>query len=449
MTEALDLVITGGRGADGARVDIGVRDGRIAVLANDLRGEAAVQVDATGRHVLPGAVDMHVHCNEPGHGDWEGVVTGTAALACGGTTTAGEMPHHASPPTLDTDSLRAKQAAWEGRSAVDYALWGGIVPGNLDELPGLAANGVIGLKAYMVKPRSEEFAAVDDDALLDAMRFAATAGLPVAVHAEDGALVARLAVELADAPGTYADYLASRPARAETEAVARALALAQEAGCALHLVHLSTGRSVALVAEARARGVDVTCETCPHYLRFTAEDAERLGPVAKCAPPIRPAPAREELWQALQRDQIDFVSSDHSPCPPAERAGTFLTARAGINAAQVLLGTLLSDGHHERGLGLDRVALRSATMAARRFGLAGKGTIEAGAQADLVLVDLTARHTLSAADLRTRHDQSPFVGVAFTGRVCATLVRGTVVARDGEPTGARPGQLLRPAAVAR
>jgi allantoinase len=438
----LDLVIVGGRSAIGERLDVGVRDGRVAVVAGDLTGEAPSVLDATGCHVLPGAVDVHVHCNAPGHDDWEGVISGTAALACGGTTTACDMPHHASPPTLDVASLRAKQAAWEGRSAVDYAFWGGIVPGNRHDLPELAAHGVVGLKAYMVRPRSEEFAAVGEDDLLDAMRFAAAAGLPVGVHAEDGATVARRTAALADAPGAYADYLASRPAEAEVAAVARALAMAEDAGCALHLVHLSLGASVALVAEARARGVDVTCETCPHYLTFTAADAERLGTVAKCAPPIRPAPARDELWRAVREGGIDFVSTDHSPCPAGERAGSFLDARAGINAAQMLLVTLLGGE-----LPLDVVVERSAAAAARRFGFAGKGTIEPGAPADLVLVDLCRGHPLSAADLHTRHRESPFVGLALAGRVTATLVGGVVVACDGAPTGTRPGRLLRGAAV--
>jgi allantoinase len=443
MTD-LDVVVTGARDVGDSPLDLGLRDGRIAALADDLRGAAPIEIDATALHVLPGAVDVHVHCNAPGHADWEGVEHGTAALACAGTTTAAEMPHHASPPTLDVASLRAKQAAWEGRAAVDYALWGGIVPGNRDDLPELAAHGVVGLKAYMVTPRSAEFAAVDDDTLLEAMRFAAAAGLPVAVHAEDDAIVRHATSALADAPGSYADYLASRPVRAELEAVARALAMAEESGCALHLAHLSSGESVALVLAARRRGADVTCETCPHYLTFTAEEAERLGTVAKCAPPIRPAPARDRLWRALRDGDIDFVSSDHSPCPPAERAGSFLAARAGINAAHSLLPTLLS-----AGLPLPDVVRRSATHAARRFGLPGKGTIEPGADADLALVELAAPHTLTEADLQTRHRQSPFLGLTFTGRVRATLVRGVVVARDGRPTGARPGRLLSGAAVAR
>ena len=439
----LQLAIVGARVALGSGVqacDIGVRDGRIAALAADLRGEAPQQIEAAGLHVLPGVVDVHVHLNEPGHGDWEGVDHGTAALAAGGTTAAAEMPHHASPPTLDLASLAAKQAAWAGRSAVDYALWGGIVPGNLAELEGLAARGVVGLKAYMVRPRSTEFSAVDDDTLLQAMRIAARVGVPVAVHAEDDALCRH--ERAPGVAGTYADYLAARPEGAEVEAVGRALQMAREAGCALHLVHLSSGRSVALVAEARAGGVDVTCETCPHYLLWTAADAQRIGTVAKCAPPIRPAPAREDLWRALAAGDIDLVSSDHSPCPPAERAGDFLRARAGINGAQTLLSVLLSEGLHRRAMTLEAIANRASAAPAARFGLVGKGTIEEGADADLVVVDLQARRRLEATDLYTRHPQSPYVGVTFTGAIRHTLVRGTPVVRDGRPTGARPGRLL-------
>ncbi len=442
----LDLAIVGGRvvaGDDVLRCDLGVREGRIAAIADDLRGQAPHEIVAAGRHVLPGVVDVHVHLNAPGHESWEGVAHGSAALACGGTTTAADMPHHASPPTLDLASLTAKQAAWEGRSAVDYGLWAGVVPGNLRELEGLAGRGVIGLKAYMVTPRSTEFSAVDDDTLREAMRIAAAVDLPIAVHAEDDARCARLAEAASDRPGTYADYLASRPPEAEIDAVERALAMAQETGCRLHLAHLSIGRSVELVAAARGRGVDATCETCPHYLTWTADDVPRLGTSAKCAPPIRPAPERDRLWSELAAGTIDLLSSDHSPCPPSERAGGFLRARAGINGAQTLLATALSEGYHRRDLPLGDVARHTSALAARRFGLAGKGTIEPGADADLAIVDLSAHHRLVPEDLRTRHRDSPFAGLVFTGRVRATLLRGTVVAEDGHPTGARPGRLLR------
>jgi allantoinase len=238
------------------------------------------------------------------------------------------------------------------------------------------------------------------------------------------------------------DYLASRPAVAEVEAIGRAILLAEEAGCALHVVHVSTGRGVALVAEARARGLDVSCETCPHYLVFDEEDAERLGALAKCAPPLRPAPEREALWSALADGALPMVASDHSPAPAAlkERADAF-EAWGGISGCQTLLGILLD---RERGLPLDLIARVSAAYPARRLRLAGKGRLEPGADADLALVDLSVQPVLRAQDLLYRHPHSPFIGRRLGARVVRTLVRGRTVFADGRVVGPPGGRLVTP-----
>jgi allantoinase len=394
--------------------------------------------------VLPGAVDAHVHLNDPGRADWEGFATGTRALAAGGTTTCADMPLNAVPPTIDAAAFDAKVAAALGSALGDFALWGGIVPGNRARLAELAARGAIGFKAFMASSGVPEFPMADDLTLHEGMCEAAALGLPVAVHAESEAITSALAAR-ARAEGRTAmrDYLRSRPAIAEVEAIGRALLLAGDAGCALHVVHVSTGRGVALVAEARARGVDATCETCPHYLVLDEDDAERLGAVAKCAPPLRAAAEREALWAA--RDEVAFVASDHSPAPAALKAGDDLFAAwGGISGAQTLLALVLDAGHHERGLPVERVAELCAGGAARRLRLRGKGRLEPGADADLVLVDLGGGNAVAAKTLEYRHRHSPFAGRTLRGRVVRTILRGTTVVADGRVAAAPAGRLVTP-----
>jgi allantoinase len=429
----LDLVVRGGTvvAPDGVRrADVGVADGVIVAVAPELGGAAREEIDAAGLHVLPGAVDAHVHLNDPGRADTEGFDTGTQAAAAGGTTTVVDMPLNARPPTIDARAFDAKVAAARGRAHVDFALWGGLVPGNADRMEELAARGVVGFKAFMADTATPEFAMADDLTLYEGMRVAATVGLPVAVHAESESITSALAARARrEGRRGVRDYLASRPAIAEIEAIARALLLAEETGCALHVVHVSTGRGVALIAEARARGVDATCETCAHYLVFDEEDAERLGAPAKCAPPLRAAAERDGLWAAL--DDIAFVTSDHSPSLPETKQGEdFFAIWGGIIGCQALLGAVLDAGHHERGLALERIATLTAGGPASRFRLPGKGRIEAGADADLALVDLAGETAFTPEALRHRHAHSPWAGRTLRGRIVRTIVRGTTVGTE-------------------
>jgi len=449
---AYDLVLRGGTvvGAGGTEgADVAVEGGRIVAVSPEVSGGARKELDVRGLHVFPGAVDAHVHFNEPGRTGWEGFATGTRALAAGGTTAYLEMPLNAYPPTTDTDSFDLKLAAAEASSLVDFALWGGIVPGNLDRMEGLAGRGVVGFKAFMSSTGTQDFAAADDLTLYEGMRRAAELGLPVAVHAENMALTDALANRsVGTLRTTMRDYLNSRPVLAELEAIGRAVLFAEETGCSMHVVHVSTGRGVALVAAARARGADVTCETCPHYLVFTDEDAEALGAVAKCAPPLRPREDVEDLWRRVFAGGVQLVASDHSPCPPEMKLDEDLfRAWGGVAGCQSLLGAMLEEGHHGRGLPLAGVATLTSGNVARRFGLAGKGRVEAGCDADLALVDLGADFELREEDLFYRHRISPFVGRRFRGRVVGTLVRGTPVFRDGRITSRPIGKLLRPGSV--
>jgi allantoinase len=446
---SFDVLIRGatvvGAGGQG-RLDVGVADGLIAALGPELEGPATEEINAAGLCLLPGVVDAHVHFNEPGRADWEGFETGTSALAAGGATTAIEMPLNAHPPTVTGAAFDEKRRCLQRSARVDMALWGGLVPGGVEAMDELAGRGVVGFKAFMCSSGIDDFPGVDDLALYEGMCRAASLGLPVAVHAESDAITAGLACR-ARAAGRTAmrDFLASRPAIAELQAIARAIALAQESGCALHVVHVSTGRGVALVAAARARGLDVSCETCPHYLVLTDEDAEALGNVAKCAPPLRPHQECEALWNAIVDGTLPMVASDHSPAPWAMKRGEdVFDAWGGISGCQTMLLLLLSEGCCARGLPLELIAAATSGYVARRFRLPGKGRLEPGADADLVLVDMTASHVLSADDLQYRHRHSPFLGRTLGARVARTILRGRTVFADGRSVGRPAGRLLIP-----
>ena len=446
---AVDLVVRGGLlvTPDGpVAADLAVEDGKVSAVGPDLEEIAVEEIDARGLHVLPGAVDAHVHFNEPGRTHWEGFETGTRALTTGGVTSYVEMPLNAYPPSCDVASFDEKLARATKSSLVDFAFWGGLVPGNLEHMEGLADRGVVGFKAFMSTTGTLDFQAADDLTLFEGMRKAAELGLPVLVHAENRRITDGLARRFQGSLRTKArDYLASRPVIAELEAISRAILLAQETGSSLHIVHVSTGRGVALVAEARARGVDVTCETCAHYLVFTDEDVEALGAVLKCAPPLRSREHLEELWDRILSGDVEFVTSDHSPCPPDMKAGhDFFRVWGGIMGCQSMLNVMIDEGHHGRGLPLQRIVDLVSGNVAGRFDLHGKGSLEVGADADLALVDLNARFTLQAEDLHYRHKMSPYVGKNFRGGVVRTVLRGTTIFRDGRIASRPIGKLIKP-----
>ena len=373
-----DLIIRGGRlvDADSERMsDLAISDGLIALVEPDMEGTAGEEIDARGLHIFPGVIDAHVHFNEPGRSEWEGFATGTAALAAGGTTAYIEMPLNAHPPTIDAASFELKLAAAQKSSLVDFAFWGGLIPGNIERLDELADRGVVGFKAFMSNSGIADFPSVDDLTLYEGMVRASRLGRVVAVHAESEQITSGLAARaLAEGKTGIRDYLASRPIVAELEAISRAVLLARETGCKLHIVHVSSGRGVMLVTEARARGVDVTCETCPHYLILTEEDVERLGAVAKCAPPLRPSEECQALWEELIRGNIGLVASDHSPAPPElKTASSFFAVWGGISGCQTLLGLLLTEGWERRGVELTTIAAATSANVAGRFGLHEEG----------------------------------------------------------------------------
>lgn len=422
--------------------DVRIDGGRIVEVGAGLSGGGDV-IDASGQVVLPGVVDVHVHFNEPGRTEWEGGRTGSHALAAGGGTTFVDMPLNSTPCVVTARECDRKREALEAVSIADFGLWGGLVPGHVDDMPAMAGRGVIGFKAFMCDSGLPEFPRADDHTLREGMMAARRLGLPIAVHAEDDAMVREAASR---APGRDARaFLASRPLAAELAATARALELAGETGASLHIVHVSSGQGVALAAEARGRGVDVSVETCPHYLAFVDGDLARLDVAGKCAPPFRSAEEQAALWDALMDGRLDIVASDHSPAPPSMKiAGDFRGSWGGIAGVQSTLGVLLEDGVHARGVPLDRVAALLADTPARRFGLPCKGAIAPGFDADLVLVDLEASCALTRDRLWQRHRLSPYVGRNFRGVVTRTIRRGETIFANGRVTAAGGGRMIRP-----
>jgi allantoinase len=441
-----DLVIRGARvlSREGASTaDIAITDGVISAIGANL-GSAPEEIDATGLDVLPGGIDSHVHFNEPGHTDWETIACGSAALAAGGYSAFVDMPLNNLPVTVDGEAFDAKQKAASASSLIDFGLWGGLVPGNLDQLERLHARGVLGFKAFMCPSGLAEFPACDDRTLRDGMTRIAAFGSMLLLHAEDPEIVGSLGREaIAEGRTKARDFIHSRPASAELEAISRAVSLAGDTRCAIHIVHVSTAEGVRRILEAQAQGVDVSLETCPHYLLYTEEDVERLGGLAKCAPPFRTAGDREELWALLADGSLPMVVSDHSPSSPdLKRGDDFFALWGGISGCQSTRQLLL-EGAHNRSIDVSVIAAATATNVARRFGLASKGEVATGFDADLWIADLSHDSVVLREDLLYRHPFSAHEGQAIRGRTVRTFVRGRAVFADGRSISGPPGRLLR------
>ncbi len=428
----MDLIVRNGRvlGETGwARVDVGIEDGVICEVAPEIRGPARAEIDASGQGVLPGVVDAHVHFNEPGREHWEGFATGSIALALGGGTSFIDMPLNAAPPTIDRASFEKKRAAGEASSVLDFALWGGLIPQNIDQLEELADCGVVGFKAFMIDSGTADFPGVDAGVLRAGMKVAARLGLPVAVHAEDSAIIARLTAE-AKAAGRrdVRAFLDSRPVASEVEAVRVAIDLAGETGCALQVVHLSSAEAVALVAAARAQGLDVTCEVCPHHLLLDESAMFAHGAFAKCAPPLRAAATRDALWREVLAGAVDAIGSDHSPAPPDMKQGDDMFAVwGGIMGCQHGFLLLLD----QCGGNLAAVWPLVSARPAARFGLGDrKGRIAVGCDADLIFVKRSMPRSITAEELRYRHRTSPYVGRKIASQVARSLLRGKDVSLE-------------------
>jgi allantoinase len=406
----------------------GVEKGDIAIAGDQITAvglnldEDGVEIDASGLHVFPGGIDSHVHFNEPGRTQWEDIAHGSAALAAGGYTSFVDMPLNSLPVTTTVEAFDVKVAAMTRSSKVDFGLWGGLVPGNLDQLEPLVRRGVMGFKAFMCPSGIDEFPACDKQTLREGMMRIAEVGSIVLVHAEDPS-------ELHEPRGPAArDFMASRPARAELAAITVAIEMAGATGCPLHIVHVSTAQGAELIDAAKRLGADVSGETCPHYLLYTDADMERMGGIAKCAPPFRTSVDRERLWR------MPMVVSDHSPSALDPKQGDdFRKIWGGISGCQSTRQLLLAQDR----LDLPQVAAVTGTNIARRFGLGGKGDIATAYDADLWIVDLSGDDVVRREDLLYRNPFSAHEGQRIRGRTVKTLVGG------GEPGS---GRFIRPAA---
>jgi allantoinase len=418
-------------------------------IGTDIGSSARERVNAAGLHAIPGIIDSHVHFNEPGRADWEGIETGSNALAAGGGTAFFDMPLNSLPPVIDTASFALKRAAAERLSRTDFGIWGGLVPGNVDQMEGLRDAGAIGFKSFMCNSGVEEFPLADAATLRAGMKRAAAMGMLVAVHAEDDTLARHRTVEQHARGTDIRTWLKSRPVELELAAITTATDIAGETGCALHIVHVSSPEGVALAMEAKARGVDVTVETCPHYLLLNEEDVVRLGAPAKCFPPLRPEGLRVGLWSAVEAGLIDTIGSDHSPAPPGmKRSDDFFEIWGGISGCQHGFELLLSEAVARRpaALALPLVSRLLSANVARRFRIdRKKGRIAPGSDADITLIRLDDEHVLSNKDLLYKHTQGPYNGRTSRVRIVRTIVRGGTVFSQGRiAPGAPSGQLITP-----
>ena len=429
-----------------------VKAGRITAVPgwDDVPGTAHLR-DYGDYVLMPGLVDSHVHINQAGpeadpvlgpvadRSDWEGFATATRAAAAGGVTTLVDMPLNCMPETVSVAALEAKRAAAAGQTWVDWMTWGGVVGnngngGNEAEIPGMIAAGVPGFKCFLVHSGIDGFDWVDEAQLRKALALLRGTGLPLLAHAEVAGPVDVATNRINSDAGadwrSYATYLASRPDDAELQAIELLIGLAVLFDTPIHIVHLATAKALPALRKARAAGLKITVETCPHYLWFAADEIPDGATEYKCAPPIRDAANREALWEALREGVIDMIATDHSPCPPELKnrdEGRFDRAWGGVASLGLAL-PIVWTGLHERGGGLELLAKWMAAEPARTAGLTGqKGALAAGYDADIVVLEPDAEWTVTEDDLRFRHKLSPYLGARLRGRVLETYLRGECI----------------------
>ncbi|MFE5427463.1 allantoinase [Peribacillus simplex] len=413
------------------KADLAIQDGVIVKVGDRLDDKADVEYEAGGQHIFPGMIDVHVHFSEPGRAHWEGFETGSQMMAAGGCTTYFDMPLNGIPSTVDRKALLEKGKLGEMKSVIDFGLWGGLVPGNIDDLEDLAKSGVIGFKAFLSATGNEEFERADDFTLLHGMKKIAELGKVLALHAESDPITQWFKQEK-EQNGLFSanDYAATRPVQAEAEAVGRAITYAELTGCPLHFVHISSSLAIEKIQSAKQKGLDVTVETCPHYLLFNQDDLIEKGAVAKCAPPLRGREEQERLITGLMEGKFDMISSDHSPCPyelkdPAIH--NIFEAWGGISGGQFSLLSMIELAVLH-GIPLHKVAEWTASAPAKRFGLSSrKGQIKEGMDADLAIVSLNGTHEVSETNFFAKHKHSVYMGHIFPCQITGTINKGKIV----------------------
>ncbi|MCX4528839.1 MULTISPECIES: allantoinase AllB [unclassified Streptomyces] len=432
---AVELVLRSTRviTPEGTRAaSVAVAGGKItAVLAHDAEVPAGARLEDFGDDVLlPGLVDTHVHVNDPGRTEWEGFWTATRAAAAGGITTILDMPLNSLPPTTTVDHLRVKQDVARTKAHVDVGFWGGALPDNVKDLRPLHDAGVYGFKCFLSPSGVDEFPQLDQEQLATSLAEITGFGGLLIVHAEDPH-------HLESAPQhpgpKYADFLASRPKDAENTAIQNLIDQARRLNARVHVLHLSSSDALPLIAAAKAEGVRITVESCPHFLTLTAEEIPDGATEFKCCPPIREAANQDLLWDALADGTIDCIVSDHSPSTADLKTGDFATAWGGISSLQLGLPAIWTEAKR-RGRTLEDVVRWMSAAPAALAGLDAKGAIEAGRDADFAVLAPDETFTVDPAELHHRNQVTAYAGKTLHGVVKSTWLRGTRIADHGTPT---------------
>ena len=422
---------------------IAIENGKIAAVVTDFSDELPEETIDVGDNVLmAGIIDPHVHVNEPGRTDWEGFDTATRAAIAGGITTIVDMPLNSSPVTTTAQAFDSKAIDAMKSLHTDCGFWGGVVPGNANEIEHLVHKGVLGFKAFLVHSGIDEFPNVNEDDLRQAMPLIAKHGLPLLVHCE------YTSDEETLDPGnklSYKNYLASRPMKWEDDAIAMMIRLSQEYNCRVHIVHLSSSNSISQIAKAKEKGVPITVETAQHYLFFTAEEIYDGETILKCAPPIREQANNEKLWQALKDGIIDYVATDHSPTPPAKKhldTGDFIKAWGGISSLQLALPALWTAAR-KHGCDLHQIAKWLCSAPAKISPpLASKGQLKVGSDADFVVWDPEEKFVVNEEMIHHRHKITPYMNKELYGVIKQTWLSGNLIFDNGKFLHLNKGRLV-------
>ena len=444
-----DVIVKNGRIVTSSRIypgDVCIQDGKIAaILALGTPAEAKEVLDASNKLVLPGAIDTHAHLNDPGFTWREDFEHGTAAAALGGVTTVVDMPLQNEPAMGSVEIMNRKLAEVGPKAYVDFCFWGAMLKDNLDQLVPLAEAGVAAFKCFL-GPVSPDYDTLTFGQVRQEMIRLKGTGVRMGFHCEDFTIIK--ACEAARAGDTRRDFLDSRPVSAELIAVEGVIALSRELGVPVHICHVSHPDVAQAIKEAQAAGVDVTAETCPHYLIFSEDEVLEHGVLFKCAPPLRPAEARDRLWDYVKDNTLSCVCSDHSPCAPEEKdeekLGVF-GAWTGLSGIQFLLTATFDRIVHQKGWSPSEAVRVLSEGPAKAFGIWDrKGSVEVGKDADVVIMDPEEPWEITPESIVQLNQISSFVGLKGKGTPCATLVRGHVVARDGKVCGQKGfGSLIK------
>lgn len=437
-----DLVLRGQQvlaGQDIAPREIGVRDGKIVAVepyGTGLSGTRVIEV-AADEVLLPGLVDTHVHVNEPGRTEWEGFESATKAAAAGGVTTIVDMPLNSIPPTVNLEALEIKREAAGKNAYVNVGFWGGAIPGNKKDLRELHEAGVFGFKCFLLHSGVDEFPSLSVDEMEEDMAELASFDSLMIVHAEDAEIIDNSPQPVG---GKYAGFLDSRPRDAENTAIAQVIERARTTGVRAHVLHLSSSDALEMIREAKAEGVKLTVETCPHYLTLLSEDIPDGATAFKCCPPIRENDNRELLWKGLEEGVIDCIVSDHSPSTidlKDVENGDFGVAWGGVASLQLGLPLIWSEAK-QRGLKLEQVVQWMGVNPSKLAGLGAKGSIEEGKDADFAIFAPEDTFEVDVHKLHHKNPISPYQGKTLHG-----VVRRSIIAGNDVDFQTPSGQLIR------